>query len=95
MGTIHKFNCQYILFCEDLILIKIALNFFLVSLTDSKTLTRWGRVTHICVWKPTIIGSDDGLSPDLRQPIIWNNVGILLIKPLGLYFSEILIKTDI
>ena len=26
-------------------------------------LTHWGRVTHICVSKPTIIGSDNGLSP--------------------------------
>ena len=53
-------------------------------------LTHWGRVTHICVGKSTIIGSDNGLSPDRRQAIIWTNVGILLIRPLGTYFSEIL-----
>ena len=35
-------------------------------------LTHWGRVTHICVGKSTIIA------------------GILLIGPLGTYFSEIL-----
>ena len=46
-------------------------------------LTHWGRVTHICVSKLTIIGSDNGLSPDRRQAIIWNNAGILLIGPLG------------
>ena len=33
-------------------------------------LTHWGRVTHICVSKLTIIGSDNGLSPDRRQAII-------------------------
>ena len=55
-------------------------------------LTHWGRVTHICVSKPTIIGSDNGLSPDWRQAIIWTNAGILLIGPLGTNFSEILIK---
>ena len=53
-------------------------------------LTHWGRVTHICVGKPAIIGSDNGLSPDRRQAIIWTNAGILLIGPLGTYFSEIL-----
>ena len=54
-------------------------------------LTHWGRVTHICVGKLTSIGSDNGLSPDRRQAIIWNNAGILLIRPLGTNFSEILI----
>ena len=53
-------------------------------------LTHWGRVTHICVSKLTIIGSDNGLWPGRRQTIIWTNDGILLIKPLGTNFSEIL-----
>ena len=39
----------------------------------------WGRVTHICVSRLTITGSDDGLSPGRRQAIIWTNAGILLI----------------
>ena len=56
------------------------------------TLTHWGRVTHICVSKLTIIGSDNGLSPDRRQAIIWTNAGLLLIGPLGTNFSEILIE---
>ena len=43
------------------------------------TLTHWGRVTHICVNKLTIIGSDNGLSPGRRQAIIRTNAGILLI----------------
>ena len=51
-------------------------------------LTHWGRVTHICVGKPIIIGSDNGLSPDRRQAIIWTNAGLLLIGPLGTNFSE-------
>ena len=55
-------------------------------------LTHWGRVTHICVSKLTIIGSDNGLSPDRRQAIIWTNAGILLIGPLGTNFSEILFE---
>ena len=54
-------------------------------------LTHWGRVTHICVVKLTIIGSDNGLSPGRRQAIIWTNAGILLIAPLGTNFIEILI----
>ena len=45
-------------------------------------LTHWGRVSHICVGKLTIIGSANGLSPGRRQAIIWTNAGILLIGPL-------------
>ena len=52
-------------------------------------LTHWGRVTHICVSKLTIIGSDNGLSPGRRQAIIWTDAGILLVGPLGTNFSEI------
>ena len=55
-------------------------------------LTHWGRVTHICVGKLTIIGSDNGLSPERRQAIIWTNAGILLIGTLGTNFSETLIE---
>ena len=47
-------------------------------------------MTHICVSKLTIIGSDNGLSPGRRQAIIWTNAGILLIRTLGTNFSEIL-----
>ena len=46
-------------------------------------LTHWGRVTHICVGKLTIIGSDNGLAPtrnqcwdivnwNLRNKLQWN-----------------------
>ena len=55
-------------------------------------LTHWGRVTHICVGKLTVIGSDNGLSPERRQAIIWTNAVILLIGPLETNFSEILIE---
>ena len=55
-------------------------------------LIHWGRVTHICVSKLTIIGSNNGLSPGRCQAIIWTNAGILLIGPLGRDFSEILIE---
>ena len=55
-------------------------------------LTHWGRVTHICISKLTIIGSDNGLSPCRHQAIIWTNAGILLIGPLGTNFNEIVIE---
>ena len=58
-------------------------------------LTHWGRVTHICVIKFTIIGSDNGLSPSRRQAIIWTNAGILLIRPSGTNFSETLIENNV
>ena len=47
---------------------------------------------HICISKLNIIGSDNGLAPGRCQAIIWTNAGILLIKPLGINFSELLIK---
>ena len=49
-------------------------------------------MTHICVVKLTIIGSDNGLAPGRRQAIIWTNAGILLIGPLETHFIEILIS---
>ena len=55
-------------------------------------LTHWGRVTHICVGKLSIIGSDNGLSHSRRQAIIWTNAGILLIGTMGKNFSEIAIQ---
>ena len=52
----------------------------------------WGRMTHLCVSRLTITGSDNGLLPGQRQAIIWTNAGILLIGPLGTNFSENSIK---
>ena len=49
----------------------------------------------ICVSKITIIGWDNGLSPDRRQAMIWTSAGILLVGPLGPSFSWILIEIDI
>ena len=63
-----------------------------ISRSSETMLTHWGRVTHICVNKLTIIGADNGLSPGWRQAIIWTNDGILLIGPLGTNCSEILIE---
>ena len=41
-------------------------------------------------WRITnLIGSDDGLSHERRQGIIWFNAGILLIGALGTEVSEI------
>ena len=55
------------------------------------TLTHWGQVTHICIGKLTIIGSDNGLLPGRRQAIIWTIAAVLLIGRLGTNFNEILI----
>ena len=52
----------------------------------------WGWVTHICVSKLNITGSDNALSPGRCPAIIWTNAGILFIGPLGTKFSEILIE---
>ena len=57
-------------------------------------LTHWGRVTHICVDNLTIIGWDNGLSSGRHQAIMWTSAGILLIGPVGINFSEILIRVQ-
>ena len=64
------------------------------AFTSNRTLylTHWGRVTHICVSKLPIIGSDNGLSPGRCQAIIWTNTWIVLMRTLGTNFSEILIE---
>ena len=49
-------------------------------------------MTHICVVKQTIIGSDKGLSPGRRQAIIWTNDGILFIGPLRTNSNDISIQ---
>ena len=56
------------------------------------SLTHWGRVTYIYINKLTIIWSGNGLLPGRCQAIIWTNVRLLLIEPLGTNFSEILIE---
>ena len=50
---------------------------------------------RICVCNLTSISSGNGLSPGRRQAIIWTNAGILLIRPLGKNFNEILIQIHI
>ena len=50
---------------------------------------------YTCISYLTIIGSDNGLSPERRQAIIWTNAGILLIGTLGINFSDILMEINI
>ena len=64
------------------------------NVSGANQLTHWGRMTHVCISKLNIIGSDNGLSPGRRQAIIWTSAGILLIGPLGTNFSQILIEVD-
>ena len=54
---------------------------------QNSVLTHWGRVTHICVGKLIVIGSDNGMSPDRRQAIIWPTAGLLSIGPLANIFQ--------
>ena len=51
-------------------------------------LTRWRRVTHICVGNLNTIGSDNGLSPGRRGAIIWTNVGMFLIRLLVKFYLK-------
>ena len=51
-------------------------------------------MAHKCASELTINGSDNGLWPSRRQPIIETNAGILLIRPLGTQFSEISFETS-
>ena len=49
-------------------------------------------MTHICIGKLTIIGSNDSSLSGWCQVIIWTDVGILWIRTLGTTFTEILSK---
>ena len=49
-------------------------------------------MTHICVKEHVNIGSDNDLSPDRCQAIVWINAPILSIRPKGTYFYEILFE---
>ena len=64
----------------------------LIHESETESLTHWGRVTHRCVSKLTIIDWDNGFSPDRHQAIIWTNAAILLIGHSGTNFSEIFIE---
>ena len=92
-SIIHCYTSRSLTVC--LIIVKVCLTIDAVAnLCYSKIpLTHWGQVTHICVGKLTIIGSDNGLSPGRCQAIIWTNAGILLTESLGINFSETLIRT--
>ena len=93
-GKSEKFTSPHLSFRDKCSLARICGLFPLtVIMSDSVytllfVLTHWSRVTHICVGKLTNIDSDNGLSPERRQAIIWTNAGILLIGPLGTNFSE-------
>ena len=50
-------------------------------------LNHWGWVTHKCICKIIINGSDNGLSPSGHQASISINAAILLILPLGTNFK--------
>ena len=52
-------------------------------------LTHWGRVTHACIYvgKLTIISSDNGLSPDRRQVIIWKCISKCRLRNGGNFVS--------
>ena len=73
-------------FANQLILFRMFRHFMSVY-----NLTRWARVTHICIGNLTIISSDDGLSPGRREAIIWTDAGILLNGSLGTTVREICI----
>ena len=47
-------------------------------------------MAHICVSTLTTIGSDNGLSPGLRQAIIWTIASMLLTGTLETIFSGVL-----
>ena len=51
-------------------------------------LNHWDRVTHICVNKLTIIGSNNGLSPGQCHAIIRTSAGILFMGLLWTNFNE-------
>ena len=66
--------------------------FLMIDVTEKPL--NWSRPSerHICASKKATIGSNNGLSPVQHQVIIWPSDGLLLIGPMGIYFSEMRIK---
>ena len=58
------------LLCFGLWIISLDFSGLFTHPNDGKDLNHWGWVTHICIGKPTIIGSYNGLSPGRRQAVI-------------------------
>ena len=68
--------------------------YILICLLDLRPIVRLTNHCH-CIYalvNRVGISSDYGLSPIRRQAIIWTNAGQFLIRPLGITFSEVLIK---
>ena len=89
------FSRQGPMVLSDLVITWPNVRWYYVQFTNKKgraKLNSLSWVTHVCISKLTIIGSDNGLSPGRPQAIIWTNSGILLIGPLRIKFNEILIK---
>ena len=63
--------------------------------TDYMIMLQYNTDIVHCISKLSIICSHNGLPPGQRQAVIWTNVGILLIGPLGTNFNETLIKIHI
>ena len=82
MWTIEypQIRSKVIMILETTLKMKIVTNYHGHSITIWGT--HWGLVTHTCICNPTIIGSDNGLSPGRRQAIIWANAEILLTGPI-------------
>ena len=79
-------HIRWIEFCDAL------LKIIILSICAIVVLTQWRQLTHICIGKLNIIGSDNGLSPSRHQAIIWTNAVIFLIWPSGTNSSEMLIE---
>ena len=75
-------------FWEKLVLMILVLVYWITMFCESY-LINWGRVTHICIGKLIIIGSDKGLSPAGHQTIICTNAGISLVGLSATNVSEI------
>ena len=93
---LHGTKRLWLIMCHNLVItpqiwppIQMASCSVVHSSQGDTDLTHWGWVTHICVSKLIIIGSDNSLSPCRRQAIICTNAGILLNGPLWTNFSEI------
>ena len=63
----------------------------LAQCRSARVLIHWGRVTHICFGKLTIMVSDSGVSTGRHQAIIWPNAEKLSIRLSATNFSEMLI----
>ena len=93
-NAVTDYIIQYLIICFVMVILLVVVEScgILFIITSVSWFMHTKNIHRSIVSKLTITDSDNGLSPDRRQAIIWTNAGLLVIGPLGANFSGMLIE---